>query len=68
MAPVVEAVSQELSDQVQFYDVDVDKLPDLASKFGVMSIPTMVLFHNGIEQDRVTGAIPEAAVKQFALR
>nr|WP_239585885.1 thioredoxin family protein [Bacillus mesophilus] len=65
MAPVVSSVSEELS-EVDFYSVDVDQAPNLARQFGVMSIPTMILVKNGEEIDRVTGAIPEEAVREFA--
>jgi thioredoxin 1 len=44
----------------------VDESQSLAQQFGIMSIPTMVLFKNGNEVDRVTGAIPEEAVTDFA--
>nr|WP_246939161.1 thioredoxin domain-containing protein [Bacillus pinisoli] len=66
MAPVVGSVSEDLSGKVEFYSVDVDKAPGLARKFGIMSIPTMVLFKNGEEVDRVTGALPEEAVTEFS--
>ncbi|HFJ9501358.1 TPA: thioredoxin family protein [Bacillus paranthracis] len=66
LAPVVESVSGQLSDQITFFDVNVDKEIDLAQKFGVMSIPTMVLLKNGKEVDRVTAPVPnEDAVISF---
>ncbi|WP_242035253.1 thioredoxin family protein [Mesobacillus harenae] len=66
MGPVVSEVSSQLSDQVTFYDVDVDQSPNLARQFGVMSIPTMILFKNGEEVDRAVGFAPEEAVTEFA--
>jgi thioredoxin 1 len=51
---------------VDFYLVDVDQAPGLAQQFGVMSIPTMILFKGGEEADRVVGYMPEEAVKEFA--
>ncbi|MRG87827.1 thioredoxin family protein [Salinibacillus xinjiangensis] len=65
MAPVVSAVSEDVQ-EVNFYSVDVDDSPKLASQYGVMSIPTMILFKSGKEVDRKTGAMPEPAVKDFA--
>ncbi|MCM3243033.1 thioredoxin family protein [Cytobacillus oceanisediminis] len=53
---------------MDFYSVDVDESPNLPKQFGVMSIPTMILFKDGKEVDRVTGAIPEEAVREFALQ
>jgi thioredoxin 1 len=52
--------------QVDFYSLDIDESPNLPKQFGVMSIPTMILYKNGDEVDRVNGAIPEEAVKEFA--
>nr|WP_276531344.1 thioredoxin family protein [Fictibacillus nanhaiensis] len=67
MGPVVSSVSEDLN-QIDFYSVDVDESPNLSKQFGVMSIPTMILFKDGNEVDRVTGAIPEEAVREFALQ
>nr|WP_281249329.1 thioredoxin family protein [Fictibacillus arsenicus] len=67
MGPVVSSVSEDLN-QIDFYSVDVDESPNLPKQFGVMSIPTMILFKDGNEIDRVTGAIPEEAVREFALQ
>lgn len=67
LGPVVSSVSEDLN-QIDFYSVDVDESPNLPKQFGVMSIPTMILFKDGKEVDRVTGAIPEEAVREFALQ
>ncbi|WP_077622255.1 thioredoxin family protein [Sediminibacillus massiliensis] len=65
LRPVVSEVSEQL-DAVEFYYVNVDDAPDLASKFGVQSIPTMVLIKEGEEVDRSVGFKPEEQVKEFA--
>ncbi|MDF9478971.1 thioredoxin family protein [Bacillus cereus] len=66
LAPVVESVSEQFGDQIVFFDVNVDKEIDLAQKFGVMSIPTLVLLKNGKEVERVTAPAPnEDAVINF---
>ncbi|MDE3838693.1 hypothetical protein C0966_04730 [Bacillus methanolicus] len=56
----------EQETDVDFYYVDVDQAPELASRFGILSIPTLVLIKNGKETNRSTGFIPEEAVKEFA--
>ncbi|WP_409305566.1 thioredoxin family protein [Peribacillus sp. SCS-155] len=58
-------MAEQLSGDLEFYSVDVDQSPNLARQFGIMSIPTMVLLRDGQEVDRITGAIPEEAVKEF---
>ncbi|TWT13260.1 co-chaperone YbbN [Planomicrobium sp. CPCC 101079] len=65
MGPVVSSVAEQL-DSVDFYKVDVDEAPDLAQKFGVQSIPTLILIKNGEEVKRSVGFIPEEPVKEFA--
>ncbi|WP_106533512.1 thioredoxin family protein [Planomicrobium soli] len=65
MGPVVSSVAEQL-DSVDFYKVDVDEAPDLAQKFGVQSIPTLILIKNGQEVKRSVGFIPEEPVKEFA--
>ncbi len=55
MAPVLRTLSKEFDGQVIFAKVDVQNNKDLAAQFNVKSIPTLVLFRNGKEWDRLTG-------------
>ena len=48
LAPVLEAVSGELGDQVRFYSVDVDECPALAAAYRVQSVPCLVLLKKGV--------------------
>ena len=56
MAPEFKAASAELKD-VKFGKVDVDNNTELAQKYGVMSIPTMIFFKDGKDVDRSTGVL-----------
>ncbi len=47
VAPVIEELATELSGKADVYKVDVDKLQSLAAKFGIQSIPTVIVFNNG---------------------
>lgn len=58
VAPVIEQLAEEFADSVNVGKVDVDEQGALAIQFGVMSIPTVVLFENGKEVDRRVGAYP----------
>ena len=60
LAPVLEAVSGELEGQVSFYSVDVDECPELAARFGVMSIPAVFLFRDGKVAKQAVGYMPKA--------
>ena len=55
LAPVVEEVSAAHADDVVVGKVDVDKCPELAQQFGVMSIPTLILFKDGQVVDTLVG-------------
>lgn len=55
LTPVLEKVSEDLGDKVEFYHLDVDESPDASSKFGIRGVPTMIVFHNGQEIDRMVG-------------
>jgi len=56
VSPIIEQLSQEYDGRIRFVKVDVDKSPELAEKYGVMSIPTIIFFKHGKEMTRVIGA------------
>lgn len=60
LSPVLESVAEKMKDKVTFVKVDVDRSPDLAAKFGVMSVPTMIMFKNGRQVDAFSGYMLEA--------
>ena len=60
LSPVLEGVAEKMKDKVTIVKVDVDRSPDLAAKFGVMSVPTMIMFKNGRQVDAFSGYMPEA--------
>lgn len=63
IAPMIDKFAEQYAEQVTFLKVDVDQVPDLAQKYGVSAMPTLVFFKNGNELTRVVGA-NMAAVKQ----
>lgn len=54
LGPIVEEVSEEIDD-VKFCKVDCDEARDIALEFGIMSIPTLLLFENGELKDQAIG-------------
>ena len=60
MAPIVETLSEELSD-VKVCHINIDENIDIAQKYRVMSIPTFIAFKGGEESGRQIGAIPKTA-------
>ena len=55
MSPIVDEIANEESDKVKVCKINVDEEPDLATKYGVMSIPTLIFFKNGEVSDTVVG-------------
>ena len=64
LAPVFEELSSEMSG-VDFVKVNVEDAPDVAGRFGVRSIPTLVLFKDGSEVDRVMGLMPKDDLRKM---
>ena len=64
MAPELEAFAEE-TDKVKVCKLNVDEATDLALTFGVMSIPTVLLFKNGQEEKRFVGAKEKNQIAEF---
>ena len=60
--PHLEAISKENPERIRVVKLNLDENPRTASRFGVMSIPTMMLFVDGAEKVRLVGARPKAAI------
>lgn len=65
MAPIFESVGQKMSGKANFVKVDVDESEDLARKFGVMSIPTMVILKDGNLVAKRVGLMQADALEQW---
>ncbi len=55
LAPVFKELATRFGEQVQFAKVNVDESPEIANRFGIRSIPTLVMLRGGKELDRVVG-------------
>lgn len=64
LAPVLHELSEELSDTVKVCKVNVDEQPFLASKFGIVSIPTVIRFDNGIPTKKEIGYRDKEPLKE----
>ncbi len=62
MAPLIDKVAAEKEGTAYVYKLDVDQAQQIAMDYGVMSIPTLILFENGQEKRRVIGAQLKSAV------
>ena len=63
LAPILEDLSQET--ETPIYKVDVDECENLARRFGILSIPTMIFFKNGKQLEKITGLRTKQEIKQM---
>jgi thioredoxin 2 len=62
IAPIIDALAKEMSGKVKIGKLDVDHNPVTASRFQVQSIPTLIIFKDGQEVDRLIGAQSKEAM------
>ena len=68
VAPELAKVASQRAGSLIVAKVDTEALPDVAARFGIRSIPTMILFKDGREAQRISGAMPaEAIVARLSL-
>ena len=60
LAPVIESLAGKAGGAYKVGKVNVDEQPDLARRYGIMSIPTVLLFNNGQLADKSVGLVPES--------
>lgn len=63
LGPIVEQVGDEMADRLAVYKCDVDAEGALAQRFGIMSIPTLILFKNGEAVHTMVGSMPKAELE-----
>jgi thioredoxin len=64
LAPIMEDLAKEYGDQVDFYKIDTDQEQELASFFGIQSIPTILFCPMGDKPQMAQGALPKESLKQ----
>ena len=65
IAPALEEIAGQLGDKVKIVKLNVDENPSVASKYGIMSIPTLMIFKNGELAARQIGAAPKQKLEQW---
>ena len=65
VGPIVEELAPSYEGKAVIAKLNVDDNPNVAQRFGVTSIPTMMMFKNGKLVDRIVGAAPKGALQQF---
>jgi thioredoxin 1 len=65
IAPALEEIAGSLGDKVKILKLNVDENPQTAAKYGIMSIPTLMIFKNGEMASRQVGAAPKQKLEQW---
>jgi thioredoxin 1 len=65
IAPALDEISGQVGDKVKIVKLNVDENPEVAAKYGIMSIPTLLMFKNGEISSRQVGAAPKQKLHQW---
>lgn len=68
MAPTFESMAKEFEPQIRLAKVDTDRERELAARYRIQAIPTLILFRDGREVARQSGAMQNSALRQWILR
>jgi thioredoxin len=63
IAPTVEELSKEYTGKLKVCKLNTDENPDIASRYKIMGIPTLMFFNNGQKVDQIVGAVPKPQLK-----
>ena len=67
VAPVLEEISIELKDKIKIIKINVDDNQEYAAKYGIQSIPTLLVFNKGELKNQIIGALPKNEIEKFLL-
>jgi thioredoxin 1 len=65
LAPTVEAVAEKYAESASVVKLNVDDNPAISQRYGIKGIPTLILFKNGKEEERVVGATSKEAISRM---
>src|SRR5260370_35656777 len=64
VAPIVEELAKEYDGKIKVLKLNTDENPDIAGKYGIMIIPTLLFFKGGQPVEKVIGAVPKRILKE----
>ena len=65
LAPIIEATAREYDDAVRVVKLNVDYSPEIARSYGVQAIPTLILFQDGVEKERVADIVSREKISEI---
>jgi len=64
LAPIVEAVADQYAESLSVVTLNVDRNPTVAQRYGIRGIPTLILFHQGEEKERIVGVVDQDEISR----
>ena len=64
ISPIVGEIAEEYKGKIKVGNVNVESSPDLATKYGIMSIPSLLIFKNGRVEEQIIGTAPKKTIKK----
>ena len=64
IAPIVEELAGEYEGRMNFAKMDIDSNPETPAEFGIRSIPTLLIFKDGVAVDQIIGAVPKGTLQK----
>ena len=65
LAPIVDAVAEKYADTAHTFKLNVDENPSVSQRYGIKGIPTLILFRDGREEERIVGAASKEAISRM---
>jgi thioredoxin 1 len=65
LAPIVEAAAEQYADAVRVSKLNVDDSPAVAQRYGIKGIPTLILFQDGVEKERLVGVVSQEKISRM---
>ncbi|CAN1268413.1 Thioredoxin M-type, chloroplastic [Linum perenne] len=62
IAPVIDELAKEYAGKISCYKVNTDESPNIASQYGIRSIPTVLFFNKGEKKESIIGAVPKSTL------
>uniref|UniRef100_A0A1D1Z388 Thioredoxin n=1 Tax=Anthurium amnicola TaxID=1678845 RepID=A0A1D1Z388_9ARAE len=66
--PIIAEIAAEYPGKLECYELNTDESPDIATQYGIRSIPTVMFFKNGEKKDAIIGAVPKSTLVASALK
>ena len=66
--PILVEFGEEMDGKVKIIKVDVDQNPEIANRYGVQSIPTIILFQNGEQKEKTVGLTAKATLSEMLIK